>query len=211
MPTWIDCSGDEGFKFGHSLNPLSSHHGSSRFYVVAAVTSEAFLASTNRIRELHDQLGMAEGDEFHFSEDNRHLRCAFLAMLDCYQFDLHALVVKKEVIYSPPLRNNGTWFRQFFCKELLRAGRLPLSRALVYIDPPDTRTTVQDEMRKYLMREVNATEDKISSVVFVPSHNDPMMQAADMCAGAIRFCYENKKPEFRKLIENRIRNEWFFG
>lgn len=215
MDAYVDSSGDEGFKFGKSKNPTSPEYGSSRYYTVVALLIVDATELAARITELRGQLGMAEDEEFHFSEMKNYQIWSFLAMLDCYDFEIHALIVPKAKLWSPRLRNDGEWFHRFFCSKLLCTGATPLSNSRVVIDTLSSDLPGQQEDRAYLLAQVNQGcspgRPRVRDLSFRDSHLEPMVQAADMCAGAIRRAYEHKKAEYRRLIEDRIVDEWIFA
>lgn len=153
---------------------------------------------------------MKLGQEFHFSEQTANKTFAFLAAIDSFDFEIHALVIPKAKLWSPRLRNDGTWFRQYFYKTLLASPRTPLSNSHVVIDKVDVLDAKIDEARRYLLTEVNQNSVRIRKLEFVESHDENLIQAADMCAGAIRASYEHQKMQYRPLIQNKIKDEWLF-
>lgn len=184
MLVLIDESGDPGFKVAK---------GSSPTFVVAMVVFRDFkeaerasLAIDEARRELRVK------PEFKFNKCHPEVRDGFFrAVADC-DFKVRVLVVVKSRIYSRHLRDHTRAFYSFFLKLLLEHDNDVLDGARVKIDGSGAREFKRN-LGGYLRQEVGT--GKISSLKFVDSKKDRLVQLADMCAGAIARAYN---PRVRK-------------
>ena len=205
MKVYIDSSGDEGFKLGSKRG-----EGSSQYYITVGLVFHDPDLAIRRIQRLHDMLGLAEDTEFKFHASKKEQRYAFFGMIGTCDFDVFVLTVLKDDITSDRLKNQGVDFRREFCMHLLRR-MLPFSNIEAVIDDMESTEEQRSDCKRYLMREVNRYEpSKLASVALVESHGVRLIQAADMCAGAIRVAYEKSDHAFKKLISDKIKNEWPF-
>lgn len=207
MRIYIDCSGDEGFKLGKSRGERSSS-----YYVCAGlVFAEADAgASIGRIQRLHEVLGLPGNGEIKFSELKHDKRMAFFGMLGCCDVNVYALTVAKDDIGSTRLTGSGIEFRREFCMQLLRRGVWHAGLQAM-IDDMEGNDAQRAEFREYVMEKVNRdAPGKLASVALVKSHQFQLVQAADMCAGAIRYACEEGKEEYRRLFSDKIKNDWQF-
>ncbi len=202
MDAYVDGSGDEGFSFGRPEIHVATHSESSRFYVVAVVLVIHLEPIKPRLDELKGQFSMDPSTELKFSSLSPKQRYATLAAMDCFDFEVHAIVVEKRRVTSPSLRQDGIKFRQFFCKQILATERTPLSNSGVVIDRQDGNAANEAAFKEYLSRELRVRPQagsRISSIELAESHEDYMLQAADLCAGAIRWRYERRSPEYHRF------------
>jgi hypothetical protein len=202
---YVDCSGDEGFKTRKNRG-----NSSSTIYVAAGLFFPDPGPVVIRIGRLRRELEMKPSEEFKFSELSRPRRYAFLASLASFPLEVTAIVVPKGAITSPSMVNDGSIFRRYFCKLLLTKG-IKRPKVFAMIDNGEGSEQQSTECWRYLMREVNKEVPyRLSGAKFVESHMYELVQAADMCAGAIRAKHLGH-PEYARLIERGIINEWPFG
>ena len=89
MLGFFDESGDPGLK---------TDSGSSRYFVVALVTfsdNEEALRCDRRIDTLRGELRLPNSYEFHFSENSKRVREAFLSAVQTVEFQYHTFVLNK--------------------------------------------------------------------------------------------------------------------
>lgn len=198
---YIDMSGDEGFKLG-SAGPASS-----AFYVVAGLVFYEPGKTIAEITRLKDVLVMSEESEFKYSDLKPERRHAFFGMLGTMPFRWWALTVAKDSIHSPRLKDSGIEFRREFCAQFLRSCSQQ-TEIVAYIDDMEGTEEQRRAAREYLMREANRVErNKVTHVALVQSHKLQLVQAADMCAGAIREALEGR-PKYKAMIVDKMANQW---
>jgi Protein of unknown function (DUF3800) len=202
MLVFIDESGDPGFK-------LAS--GSSPVFVMAMVifdNSEAAQQTSAVVEALRASLGLK--DEFKFNRSRDEVRDAFFAAIASCPFRVRAIVVEKERIRSIILREHKTAFYNFFLKTMVRFDNGRLANARIVIDGSGDRL-FRRGLAKHVSR--NASKGAIKDIRFKDSANDPLVQLADMCAGAIARSYRDDRAEpkrWRKMLAKRIDDVWDF-
>ena len=90
MLAFLDESGDTGRK---------TDSGSSQYFIVSLaifLDNEEALACDQRISLLRTELGVAESYEFHFSNNSKRIRQAFLEAANRYTFTVITVVVDKD-------------------------------------------------------------------------------------------------------------------
>ncbi|MGO9484096.1 MAG: DUF3800 domain-containing protein [Rhodomicrobium sp.] len=203
MLVFIDESGDPGFKLERGASPI---------FVASMVifgTAEAAAATEKTIahseaRRLHNKR------EFKFNKCSDDMRDRFFAAVKPCNFSVRALVVKKELIYSPILRADNERFYEYFVKQMLRHDNGVLENAKVVIDGSGDRAFRRDLAAALKKR---GPAGGIKDVRFKNSTNDSLVQLADMCAGAIARSYHPDradKDRWRAMIAGKIRNVWEF-
>ena len=107
---FMDESGDTGFKL---------NKGFSRYFVIAAVIFDNpsdIMHVQEVIAGLREQLRFRKNYEFHFNHESQQVRTAFCEVVRECNFSIRAIVIDKEVIRSPHLRNNARDFYNFITK-----------------------------------------------------------------------------------------------
>lgn len=202
MLVFIDESGDPGFKL---------HRGSSAVFVAALVAFHD-----------HDQAREAEAaidaaairlrirPEFKFNKCRDNIRDAFFETVRPFNFCVRAIVVQKDLIYSPRLRTRKEDFYSFFVKTMLSFDDGLLKAANIVIDGSGDRE-FRRELEAYLRRELG--HGKIKKIRFRDSKSFRLVQLADMCAGAIARSFKDDKDDpsrWRTMLGKKIENVWKF-
>ena len=202
MLVFIDESGDAGFKVDQGASPV---------FVVAMVifsTSDdsqrtAAAIEASGARKMHRP-------EFKFSKCADDVRDAFFQTVRACPFRVRAIVVQKDVIYSPRLRTDKERFYEFFVRQMMTWDGGQLQDARVVIDGSGDREFRRD-LNSALRRRVG--EGAIRDVRFKESHRDVLVQLADMCAGAIARSYRRDRDtpdRWRRVLSPRINDVWEF-
>ncbi len=204
MLIFIDDSGDPGFKLEKE---------SSQFFVISLLifddTLEAEKAAV-AIKKLKRKLGFPDTVEFKYAKSRPKIRKEFLKTLSKFSFRIRALVVNKNLIYSPELQSKKEKFYGYFIKTAIKYSNSTILNAKIKIDGSGDRAFRQ-QFQAYLRKELNAGEVKImKNCKFVDSKENVLIQAADMVAGAIRRKHELDDMEPYKLIRQHIEDEWPF-
>jgi len=148
--------------------------------------------------------------EFKFSKCSADVRDLFFEAVRNCHFKVRAIVVRKEVIYSPRLKADKNRFYEYFVKSMMNYDAGILQNAKVIIDGSgdrEFRQTLNSALRRRL------GSGAIKDLRFKRSHRDPLLQLADMCAGAIARSYRPDRPRYdrwRKMLAPRINDVWDF-
>jgi len=202
MLVFIDESGDAGFKLDG---------GSSPVFVAAMVIFEDGAAATatqdaiagSEARRLHK-------GEFKFSKTRDDVRDHFFQAVQGCPFTVRAIVVKKELIYSADLKADKETFYEFFVKQMIRHDNDRLANARVVIDGSGDRAFRQN-LGAALRRRVR--EGAVKTVKFSDSKNDPLVQLADMCVGAIARSFREDRADrrrWRQMLGAQVEDVWTF-
>lgn len=200
----IDESGCPGFKLGK---------GSTPYFVISMVIFNTFQDAEDTAKAIQKfKYEIKFRDEFKFNKTCDKVKREFFNRVSQCRFQIMALVVDKEKIYSQKLRNDNTSFYNFFLKSLLHYDSGVLENASVKVDGSGDREFKQ-ELYKYLKR--NLGEGKISKFRFVDSKSDLLIQLSDMVSGAIyhsyrRDCAKMNQGEWRHALRRHIQNVWDF-
>jgi hypothetical protein len=167
----------------------------------AAQTQDAILRSVASARHK---------GEFKFNKCCDEVRDLFFEAIAGSPFRVRAIVVKKAAIYSPRLKADKDKFYEYFVKSMVKYNGGALRGARVVIDGSGDR-----EFRKNLNTALRrrAAIGAIRDVRFKDSKSDPLIQLADMCAGAIARSYREQRDNcdrWRKMLAPLIEDVWEF-
>ena len=202
MLVFIDESGDAGFKLDR---------GSSAVFAVAMVMfpdNECAQRAAQSIQQLQREWPAVA--EFKFSKASRDLRDAFFEVVSHEEFRVRCLVVEKAKIYSPRLRSDKEQFYHFFVKSMLKFDNGRLANAKVVIDGSGERTFRRD-LQAHLRR--HTPDGAIKSVKMKDSRNDPLIQLADMCVGAVARSFRTDRDDhnrWRAMLRTKLDDVWRF-
>jgi hypothetical protein len=202
MLVYIDESGDAGFRV---------EQGSSPVFVAAMVIFDDAedAAFTRRLIEGSAARLIHKG-EFKFSKTRTDVRDRFFQAVAAGPFRVRAIVVQKDVIRSDHLRSDKESFYEFFVKQMLRHDGGRLSDAKVIIDGSGDR-----EFRQKLSTAVRkkVREGAVRDCRFSDSRTDPLIQLADMCAGAVHRSFRTDRRDahrWRDMLRPRLDDVWTF-
>lgn len=201
MLVFIDESGDAGFRVGE---------GSSPAFVVAMVIfgfNDDADDTEKAIKAVKQQLGLQ--NEFKFNKLRNDWKDEFFEAVKGCPFKVRAIVVRKDVIYSPHLRSEKDNFYRFFVRIMMTNDGNILDNAKVVLDGSGDRE-FKKQFRTYLKKH---SGDRIRTFRFSNSKNDLLVQLADMCAGAIARSYNPDRKDasrWRKMLAPRISDVWEF-
>ena len=199
MQIFIDESGDAGFKF---------ERNSSRFFIVAIVLVENPAPLVATLEEQRLALGRPEGAEFKFARMGRNDRLRVLRALATRGLVARALVVNKQRLVTPDVRSREGFY-QYVVREALKIDFADIVRARLVIDQSFRSKAKQADLATYLRRSLNTADaarvQRINDIAYRRSHREPLLQVADLVAGAIARSYEDpKEQQYRRLIESCI-------
>jgi len=202
MLVYIDESGDAGFKVDRGSSPV--------FVAAMVIFKDGDDAALTRnlingsaARQLHK-------GEFKFSKCRDEVRDRFFRAVAAGPFRVRAIVVEKAVIRSAHLQAHKESFYEFFVKQMLRHDDGRLSNAKVIIDGSGDREFRQ-KLSAAIRRKVR--EGAVRDCRFSDSKSDPLIQLADMCAGAIGRSFRIDRRDahrWRDMLRPRLDDVWRF-
>lgn len=201
MLVFLDESGDAGFKVAR---------GSSPVFCVAMV----IFASGEDARHTQERLSallreLRVKPEFKFNRCSAEVRDQFFSRICGCPFTVRAIAVRKDIIRSENLKDDTERFYSYFVKQLMKFDNGTLAKAKVRIDGSGEREFKQQlsaNLRKHL-------GERIRDVRFADSRADPLIQLADMCAGAIARSRRDDRSDcdrWRLMLKPRIQDIWDF-
>ncbi len=198
MHVYVDESGDPGLKI---------KEGSSKYFVVALVVfedPEMGDKASQRIDLLRTELHLNPLFEFKFNKCSKEFRTAFLKAIAPYNFFYYGICINKLGLHGEGFKVKESFYKYTVQLVFLNA-RANLEKAIVFIDKSGDRTFRQ-ELEVYLKKHINKQEHiHLQDVRTVSSHNNNLIQLADMIAGAINRSFGTKLDAriYRRLINHR--------
>lgn len=206
MLVFIDDSGDPGFKI---------EKGSSRVFIIALIIFDDNLEAEKTsvaIKELRRKLRVSDFYEFKFNKSEPKFKKKFFETIKGFKFRVRAIVVKKEIIYSPRLRSYKEDFYNYVIMQVLKHAEGTVKNAKLRFDKRGERL-LRDNLRVYLSRELDNKNKKIfSDLKFVDSRQNTLIQLADMVAGSIYAANSGKDDSYLTELKEskRIEDIWLF-
>ena len=195
MLVFVDESGDAGMK---------KKEGSSKYFIVTAILFEDHDEATacdNHIDLVRQQLQLPENAEFHFSKCSNRIRQSFLEETVRFNYFYLAFAPNKAELYGPGFQFKDSFYK-YTVNLLFQNAKPYLDNAIVTVDRSG-RKEFRSQLSRYLKSKINdGGNQHIKKVKTQPSHNNNLLQPADMVCGAITK-YFKKSPEFRRVIQAR--------
>jgi hypothetical protein len=202
MLVFIDESGDPGFLV---------EQGSTPVFVVAMVIFEDGAAARATEAVIRDAMAaLRVRPEFKFNKSSHAVRDGFFQAVRGCPFAVRAIVVRKDIIRSAFLRTNKRDFYRYFVRQVMTHDGGVLANARIVIDGSGDRA-FRRMLATQLRRHVGS--GKLKGITFAKSHGDPLVQLADMCAGAIARSYRPDRTDrarWRRMLRPRIDDIWDF-
>lgn len=202
MHAFLDDSGDPGMK-------LSS--GSTRFLVMAACVfrePEHVEEAAAAIRACRDAVNRGPRWEFKHAKTSDDMKDQFFHATKLLTYQVRAIVIDKSKLHSDVLLNKPGYMQNYAIKEIFVSTRGTVRNANLVIDGRDSRA-FRLKSAGYFLREVNEkSPGTLRKVSFDDSVRNPLIQLADMTAGAIRRHYEHPDkaaPLHFAMIKGRTR------
>lgn len=200
MLVFIDESGDTGLKI---------EQGSSRYFVIVLVSfeeNEEAIACDQRIQLLKRELKLPERFEFKFNKLRKDQRIKFFEAVLPYIFFYYGIVINKkpDKLYGDGFKIKESFYK-YTCSLVFENAKPYLKDATIIIDGSGSRE-FKRQLTTYLRKKVGT--GVIRKVKIQLSHNNNLIQLADMVAGAIRRNYTSKsdKEIYRKIIKSKEMN-----
>ncbi len=146
--------------------------------------------------------------EFKFSKCCDEFRDEFFRAVAPHDFVVCAIVVEKEKIYSPHLRQSSDSFYNFFVQSLMKHNDV-LRDANVKIDGSGDRE-FRRAFESYLRQQIGI--GKVKKIKFVDSKNDNLIQLADMVCGAVarKYSRRDNRDRWFAMLQRNIKDVWEF-
>lgn len=202
MHAFLDDSGDPGMK-------LSS--GSTRYLVMAACVfreAEHIEDAAQAIRGCREAMRRGERWEFKHTKTSDDMKDRFFEATRLLRYDVRAIVVDKKRLYSDTLMERPRYLQNFAIMQIFANTLGTVTNANLVIDGRDSRA-FRLKSAGYFLREVNAkAPGTLRKVSYDDSVRNPLIQLADMTAGAIRRHFEHPEkanPLHFAMIKGRTR------
>ena len=197
MLVFIDESGDTGLKI---------KQGSSRYFVIALVSfeeDEEAIACDQRIQLLKRELKLPADFEFKFSKLRKDIRIKFFEAVLPYVFFYYGIVINKDPskLYGDGFKIKESFYK-YTCSLVFENAKPHLKEATIIIDGSGSRE-FKKQFSTYLRKKVGTSV--IKKIKIQSSHNNNLIQLADMIAGAINRSFSQKgdKDIYRKIIKSK--------
>lgn len=194
MWVFIDDSGDRGVKFSN---------GSSTHFVLSACVFKD-RKSVNEANRTISALNVTVKDdgtcgrlcpEFKYAHTSDRIKDMFFRAIQPLDFQIRVIVVDKRILWSSRLTSNPKVLQHEMLKHLLTNTDGTVRNAALVIDGQDTKTFGLSDDSTLLSAVNTKCPGTLKSVAFGDSKTSPLIQLADMTAGAFRKASEvrNKK------------------
>lgn len=153
-------------------------------------------------------LGRGDRWEFKHAKTSADTKDRFFEATRMLTYSVRAIVIDKERLHSDALMQRAGYMQNFAIMQIFANTAGTVTNANLVIDGGDTRA-FRLKSANYFLREVNEkAPGTLSKVTFDDSVRNPLIQLADMTAGAIRRHYETPEkanPLHFAMIKARTR------
>jgi len=200
MLVFVDESGDPGMKLDE---------GSSALFIVTAVIFEdrdEALACDQKIDHIRKELGLTEKTEFHFNQSRKSVREYFLQQVAPYEYFYISVVLNKKKLYGPGFQYKASFYK-YTVNLVFQNAKPHLRDAIVVIDRSGGQE-FRKQLATYLKKKMNEKDGSslVRKVKTERSHNNNLLQLADMICGAVARSYRDDKEDrfvYRRIIKHR--------
>ncbi len=198
---YLDESGDPGFtKLGQG--------GTSDYFVVALLCVDDPLVVSNVVIEFKARFGMRALEELKYSKSSAERRRAFLRELRRLDLAIGVMAVNKAVVAGlPGIQTKDLFYEEIVCRSVRRFRHLL----------GDTKLTLDEYVRGPQQRAFNARLRQrlndppsyyLKDIRHEKSAKNPLLQAADMIAGAVYRSRAHNDPSLLQIIQPRVHDLW---
>lgn len=202
---FVDDSGDPGFGF---------NTGSTRFFVVSLIVFRDTLEAEKlavAVKEMKRKTKLADHAELKFNSSSEKIKRELFTILNNFEYEIYAIVVDKNKVYSPELQNKKDSFYKYFIKELLQKKSGNFEHLKIKIDGSGNKE-FKKSFSSYLRREAKNSCGHLE-ISFVDSKENILIQCADMISGSLRVSYEKTDSRYADLfnkLKKPKRDIWEF-
>jgi hypothetical protein len=191
-----DEAGDVSFSF---------EKGASRYFVVAALATADPDGLRQRLAELRQNSGLPHEYEFKFNAlSSTALRRRVFASLSEADFEAWAVIVDKTALSDPFKVMRGLDVYVYFVTELIQL--IPAEKregATLILDEFGSTSQLRTELRRFMS--ARGIPRHFKRVLARRSHSDPLIQIADLLAGAVLRRDAKREAEAYAQIENKLK------
>jgi hypothetical protein len=187
--------------------------GSSSFFVVTAALCEDHeeaAACDGRIVDIRQQLSLKSHKEFHFASDTPAIRKYFLREVGRSEFFYFSVVLNKRKLWGQGFQYKSPFYK-YAVNLVFQNMRPRLSDAIVVLDRSGDRD-FRKQLAPYLRRKIREGQNGpklIRKVRCERSHNNNLLQLADMVCGAVARSFRSDRRDrytYRKIVKHRELN-----
>ena len=192
---FLDDSGDTGLR----------NSNTDQFIVAAVIVTdeEKKKLLTEAINLFRRRLGWVELHEFKFSKTEKVILVELIDFIKGFDFEAYVVVLdKKEVDVNIVPKEKISIYNHVLKELLLRVSR---SNQVVTIDGKIGKK-YDKQVQAYLRQNLRERGVRNTSIKFVDSRKEPLVQLADIIAGAVARSYKDKTDagKYLKLLEDKI-------
>ena len=191
----IDDSGDAGLR----------NSNTEQLIIVAVIIAdeEKKKLLADAVNLFRHQLGWNDLDEFKFAKTNKNTLVNLIDFIKHFDFMAYAVVLEKKDIDPGYIQKSNISLYNHTLKELLL--RVSKSDQVVVIDGEAAKKHA-GKVRAYLRQNLKAKGIEKTTIRFVDSRKESLVQLADIVAGAIARSYKDKTDaqKYLNLLKDKI-------
>ncbi len=192
-----DESGDVSFSFGK---------GASRYFALAMIATDEPDALRQTLTDIRQRSGLKRSFEFRFHDlTSLRLRQRVFEALQAMDFDAWGLIVDKPALPDVFRVMNGMEFYLYFVSELIRALPEELRQdATLILDEYGSARSLRNGLRRTLKS--RGIAHRFRRILIRRSHSEPLIQIADLVAGAIQRRDASKGNQAYTYIQGKVKS-----
>jgi len=186
---FIDDSGDAGMR----------KSSTDRLVIAAVIVVDEDIKTviSDEINLYRKQLGWHELDEFKFSKTNKKIIIDLISKINSINYKAYVVVLDKTEIDIDTIPKEKVSIYNYVLKELLL--KVAKSNQNITIDGKHGKKH-DTQVRVYLRNQLRENGIMNTSIKFVDSRKDSLIQLADIVVGSVARSYKNKE-DSKKYIE----------
>ena len=192
---FIDDSGDAGLDKSNTDQLIIA-----AVIVADEITKNILSDAINRFRQ---DLGWNDLDEFKFAKMNKETLVKLIDFINDYDFRVYAVVLDKRKIAKSYTAEGSIQIYNYILMVLLK--KVGKNKQIITIDGKISKRKAK-EVRAYLRQHLRKEGIVDVKIVFAESRKEPLIQLADIVAGAVARSYKDKTDAQRylKLLKDKV-------
>jgi hypothetical protein len=206
MYVYLDESGDTGLKIRRG--------GSSHYFTVVLLLVDDPIPLHQVVHDLRLRLSLPEAHEFKFGSTGREYRNAFFEAIRPCAFELRALVIDKGDPAAARLLRGAAMYQSLVGLILMQEREVLRDRTLVIDESVQSRRAqvkLATALRQAASVKLRGDAPLLKAIVFHRSHQDNLIQVADMAAGAVARAHERGDDQYLRRLGHKLRVARFPG
>ncbi|MBP7688184.1 MAG: DUF3800 domain-containing protein [Thermoflexales bacterium] len=191
-----DEAGDVSFSFDK---------GASRYFAVVAIATDKPDTLRERLADLRQSSGLPHEYEFKFNRlSSAALRRRVFASLGTADFEAWAVIVDKPALSDPFKVMRGMDVYVYFLTELIQL--IPAEKrdgATLILDEFGSATQLRSELRRFML--ARGIPRHFKRILAKRSRSEPLIQVADLMAGAILRRDARRDGEAYEYVESKLK------